>query len=81
MAKPKLTREQRLRGIQYEYDKWSASVNFITETSASDEDETVFMDRLLDLGLIAAEEDSKTVIKDLKAKRLPPLLDVDGSGK
>ena len=81
MVKPKLTREQRLRGIQYEYDKWSASVNFITETSASDEDETVFMDRLLDLGLIAAEEDSKTVIKDLKAKRLPPLLDVDGSGK
>ena len=81
MAKPRLTREQRLRGIQYEYIKWSASVNFITETSASDEDETVFMDRLLDLGLIAAEEDSKTVIKDLKAKRLPPLLDVDGSGK
>ena len=81
MAKPKLTREQRLHALQHEYEKWSETVEFISETSASDEYETAFMDRLLDLGLIEVEEDSKTVIKDLKAKKLPPLLDGEGSGE
>ena len=81
MAKPKLTREQRLRGLQHEYEKWSESVEFITETSASNEDETAFMDRLLDLGLIEDTEDSKVIINDLKEKKLPPLLEGEGSGE
>ena len=81
MTKPKLTREQRLRAVQYEYEKWSETVEFITETGASDEDETAFMDRLLDLGLIEESEDTKIIFDDLKEKKLPPLLDGEGSGE
>jgi hypothetical protein len=81
MGKPKLTRDQRLLALQHEYEKWSETVEFVTETSASDEDETAFMDRLLDLGLIEPSEDSKIIIADLKQKKLPPLLEGEGSGE
>ena len=81
MAKPKLTREQRLRALQHEYEKCSENVNFVTETSASDEDEAAFMDRLLDLGLIEEADDSAKMLDDLKQKKLPPLLEGEGSGE
>ena len=57
MTKPEMTREERLRGIQREYEKWSEKVEFVSETGASDEDESKLMDKLLDLGLIEGEDE------------------------
>ena len=39
------------------------------------------LDHLLRLGLIEESEDSKIILKELKEKKLPPLIDGEGSGE
>lgn len=56
MAKPKLTRAERLLATQREYEKWAEKVEFTSETGASDEDESRLLDTLLDKGLIEGED-------------------------
>lgn len=50
-----LSREERLKATQRAYEQWSEMTQFVTDTGASDEDESKLLDTMLEQGLIEPE--------------------------
>lgn len=50
-----ISREERLAATQRLYEEWSEVTDFVTDDSASEEDESKLLDTMLEQGLIEPE--------------------------